>query len=43
VAKAILPGLAKSTMPLSDFRLRASIAVSDIQRAVVFYEGKLGL
>ena len=30
-------------MPLSDFRLRASIAVSDIQRAVAFYEGKLGL
>lgn len=30
-------------MPLSDFRLRASIAVSDIQRAIVFYEGKLGL
>jgi catechol 2,3-dioxygenase-like lactoylglutathione lyase family enzyme len=30
-------------MPLSDFHLRASIAVSDIQRAVEFYEGKLGL
>ena len=30
-------------MPLSDFPLRASIAVSDIQRAVEFYEGKLGL
>jgi catechol 2,3-dioxygenase-like lactoylglutathione lyase family enzyme len=30
-------------MPLSDFPLRASIAVSDIQRAVAFYEGKLGL
>ena len=30
-------------MPLSDFNLRASIAVSDIQRAVAFYEGKLGL
>ena len=30
-------------MPLSDFHLRASIAVSDIQRAVAFYEGKLGL
>lgn len=30
-------------MPLSDFHLRASIAVSDIQRAIVFYEGKLGL
>ena len=30
-------------MPLSDFHLRASIAVSDIGRAVAFYEGKLGL
>ena len=30
-------------MPLSDFQLRASIAVSDITRAVAFYEGKLGL
>jgi catechol 2,3-dioxygenase-like lactoylglutathione lyase family enzyme len=30
-------------MPLSDFHLRASIAVSDVQRATVFYEGKLGL
>ena len=30
-------------MPLNDFELRASIAVSDIQRAVAFYEGKLGL
>jgi len=30
-------------MPLSDHHLRASIAVSDIQRAVAFYEGKLGL
>ena len=30
-------------MPLSDFQLRASIAVSDIGRAVDFYEGKLGL
>jgi catechol 2,3-dioxygenase-like lactoylglutathione lyase family enzyme len=30
-------------MPLSDFHLRASIAVSDIQRAAAFYEGKLGL
>jgi catechol 2,3-dioxygenase-like lactoylglutathione lyase family enzyme len=30
-------------MPLSDFQLRASIAVSDIERAVEFYEGKLGL
>jgi catechol 2,3-dioxygenase-like lactoylglutathione lyase family enzyme len=30
-------------MPLSDFPLRASIAVSDIQRAAAFYEGKLGL
>ncbi len=30
-------------MPLSDFHLRASIAVSDIDRAVRFYEGRLGL
>lgn len=30
-------------MPLSEFHLRASIAVSDIERAVAFYEGKLGL
>ncbi|MER5458312.1 VOC family protein [Micromonospora sp. NPDC002389] len=30
-------------MPLSEHHLRTSIAVSDIQRAVAFYEGKLGL
>lgn len=30
-------------MPLRDFDLRASVAVSDIQRAIAFYEGKLGL
>lgn len=30
-------------MPLSDFPLRSSIAVADIERAVEFYEGKLGL
>jgi len=30
-------------VPLSDFPLRASVAVSDIGRAVAFYEGKLGL
>ncbi|WP_243775816.1 VOC family protein [Actinomadura nitritigenes] len=30
-------------MPLSAYDLRTSIAVSDIQRAVAFYEGKLGL
>ena len=30
-------------MALSDFHLRASIAVSDIGRAVAFYEGQLGL
>jgi catechol 2,3-dioxygenase-like lactoylglutathione lyase family enzyme len=30
-------------MPLSDHELRTSIAVSDIGRAVEFYEGKLGL
>lgn len=30
-------------MPLSDFQVRASIAVSDIGRAIAFYEGRLGL
>jgi catechol 2,3-dioxygenase-like lactoylglutathione lyase family enzyme len=30
-------------MPLSAYRVRASIAVSDINEAVAFYEGKLGL
>ncbi|MEU4525886.1 VOC family protein [Amycolatopsis sp. NPDC024027] len=30
-------------MTLSTYHLRASIAVSDIGRAVAFYEGKLGL
>jgi catechol 2,3-dioxygenase-like lactoylglutathione lyase family enzyme len=30
-------------MPLSTYHLRASIAVSDIKKAVEFYEGKLGL
>ena len=30
-------------MALSDYDLHASIAVSDIQQAVAFYEGKLGL
>ena len=30
-------------MALSDHHLNAPIAVSDIQRAVAFYEGKLGL
>ena len=30
-------------MPLSDHQVRASIAVSDIQSAVAFYEEKLGL
>jgi catechol 2,3-dioxygenase-like lactoylglutathione lyase family enzyme len=30
-------------MSLSDFPVRASVAVSDIRRAVAFYEGKLGL
>ena len=30
-------------MPLSDHELRASIAVSDIDQAVAFYEGRLGL
>lgn len=30
-------------MPLSAYQVRTSIAVSDIQRAVAFYEGKLGL
>ena len=30
-------------MALSDYELRASVAVSDIQEAIAFYEGKLGL
>ncbi len=30
-------------MPLNMYQLRASIAVSDIAKAVAFYEGKLGL
>ncbi len=30
-------------MPLSRYHLRASIAVSDIEQAVAFYEGRLGL
>jgi catechol 2,3-dioxygenase-like lactoylglutathione lyase family enzyme len=30
-------------MPLSMYHLRTSVAVSDIQKAVAFYEGKLGL
>ncbi|MGI5324106.1 VOC family protein [Actinomadura nitritigenes] len=30
-------------MPLSRYDLRTSIAVSDIEKAVAFYEGKLGL
>lgn len=30
-------------MPLSRYPVRASIAVSDIDEAVAFYEGKLGL
>ncbi|SCF29922.1 Glyoxalase-like domain-containing protein [Micromonospora saelicesensis] len=30
-------------MPLSTYHLRASVAVSDIRKAVAFYEGVLGL
>jgi catechol 2,3-dioxygenase-like lactoylglutathione lyase family enzyme len=30
-------------MPLSAFPLRTSVAVSDLQQAIAFYEGKLGL
>ena len=33
----------RSFMPLSTYELRTSIAVSDIQKAVAFYEGTLGL
>jgi catechol 2,3-dioxygenase-like lactoylglutathione lyase family enzyme len=33
----------KLSMPLSRYELRTSVAVSDIQAAVAFYEGKLGL
>jgi catechol 2,3-dioxygenase-like lactoylglutathione lyase family enzyme len=36
-------GMGEWSMPLSSYHLRASIAVSDIQEAVAFYEGKLGL
>jgi predicted enzyme related to lactoylglutathione lyase len=38
-----LPGVGEWLMPLSRYQLRTSIAVSDIQNAVAFYEGKLGL
>jgi catechol 2,3-dioxygenase-like lactoylglutathione lyase family enzyme len=30
-------------MPLNTYPVRTSVAVSDIQKAVAFYEGKLGL
>jgi catechol 2,3-dioxygenase-like lactoylglutathione lyase family enzyme len=30
-------------MPLSAYQLRTSVAVSDLQRAIAFYEGKLEL
>src|SRR5690349_17454345 len=30
-------------MPLSSYDVRTSVAVSDIEKAVAFYEGKLGL
>jgi len=43
VQTSILVGLVGSIMPLSDFHVRTSIAVSDIRRAAEFYEGKLGL
>ena len=33
----------KIVLPLRTYELRTSIAVSDIQKAVAFYEGKLGL
>lgn len=36
-------GVPQWFMPLSRYHLRASIAVSDIERAVGFYEGTLGL
>jgi catechol 2,3-dioxygenase-like lactoylglutathione lyase family enzyme len=36
-------GVREWLMPLSTYHLRASIAVSDIRKAVAFYEGKLGL
>src|SRR5690349_14604983 len=35
--------MGESFMPLSAYHVRTSIAVSDIQQAVAFYEGKLGL
>ena len=40
---SIVAGLGGRIMPLSDFHVRASVAVSDIAQAVEFYEGKLGL
>jgi catechol 2,3-dioxygenase-like lactoylglutathione lyase family enzyme len=43
VSNSIPAGMGEWIMPLSDFHVRASIAVSDIRRAVAFYEGKLGL
>ena len=50
VSQAIVTGLSGGPrrvpewfMPLSGFPVRTSIAVSDIGRAVAFYEGKLGL
>jgi predicted enzyme related to lactoylglutathione lyase len=36
-------GLGGRIMPLSEFPVRASVAVSDIGRAIAFYEGILGL
>lgn len=39
----VIPRTGGVIMPLSDFPVRASVAVSDIGRAVSFYEGKLGL
>src|SRR3954452_3740376 len=38
-----MPPRGGQIVPLSDFPLRDSVAVSDIGRAVAFYEGKLGL
>ena len=37
------PCVGRWRMPLSRYQLRTSIAVSDIQQAVAFYEGRLGL
>ena len=43
LVQGLHPEPEEGPMPLSEHRLNASIAVSDIGEAVAFYEGKLGL